>query len=276
MLSTNWNIGRASIEVGRIFEFTDSHIIDKFIDLNEQPLLDELALLPCLFMNQGSDDEIAYIGHIYTPQIAKDRVTFRFSLYDDLPTLKNSVIYANRMKLHMPEDFDFYSSYWAVKDVDLLLFLLRNIQLHRQRPTVFEIPKHENIDPKLVSVMMPFRAEFDSVYESIKNASKNIKLKCERVDHIWENDTIIQDVVLLIDTARIVVCDCTGGNANVLYEVGIAHTLGRNVILITQNTDDIPFDLKSIRHIKYENNSEGIKILTKRLQRRMVKYLTAE
>jgi hypothetical protein len=57
---------------------------------------------------------------------------------------------------------------------------------------------------------------------------------------MWENPAIIQDIVSLIDRSRVVICDCTGRNPSVFYEIGIAHTLGREVILITQNPEDSP------------------------------------
>jgi hypothetical protein len=76
-------------------------------------------------------------------------------------------------------------------------------------------------------------------------------------------------VVALIDRSRIVVCDCSGRNPNVFYEAGIAHTLGREVILITQNDQDIPFDLRHLRYIRYLNNAEGRAALTQQLQARM-------
>ena len=80
---------------------------------------------------------------------------------------------------------------------------------------------------------------------------------CSRADEIWENPAIIQDIVTLIDKSFVVVCDCTGRNANVFYEIGIAHTLGREVVLITQVDADIPFDLRHLRYIKYLDNDEG-------------------
>jgi hypothetical protein len=79
----------------------------------------------------------------------------------------------------------------------------------------------------------------------------------------------IQDVVSLIDRSRVVVCDCSGRNANVFYEAGIAHTLGREVIPITQNPADIPFDLQQIRYIHYLNNKQGRAALKKALQERL-------
>ena len=117
--------------------------------------------------------------------------------------------------------------------------------------------------------MMPFDAGFNAVYEAIQQASSNAGLRCRRADDIWENAAIIQDVVALIDRSRIVVCDCSGRNPNVFYEAGIAHTLGREVILITQSEHDIPFDLRHLRYIRYHNNGEGRAVLTKALQARM-------
>jgi hypothetical protein len=55
----------------------------------------------------------------------------------------------------------------------------------------------------------------------------------------------------------------------VFYEVGIAHTLGREVILITQSEHDIPFDLRHLRYVKYLNNTEGRAALGTALEGRM-------
>ena len=38
------------------------------------------------------------------------------------------------------------------------------------------------------------------------------------------------------------------------YEVGYAHALGKPAILLTQKTEDIPFDLKHYSHVIYEDN----------------------
>ena len=55
----------------------------------------------------------------------------------------------------------------------------------------------------------------------------------------------------MICKSSVVVCDLTGKNANVFYEAGIAHSLGKDVILITQSADDVPFDLRHLRYIPY-------------------------
>ncbi|MHA1482358.1 MAG: hypothetical protein ACTSQA_02830 [Candidatus Heimdallarchaeaceae archaeon] len=135
-------------------------------------------------------------------------------------------------------------------------------------PSVFNIPK-KPIKNNLISVMMPFAMEFDNVLETIKVACSNVGMFCYRVDNLWNNSTIIQDIFELIYCSSIVIVDFSGRNPNVFYEAGIAHTLGKNVIPITQSIDDIPFDLRHHRVLKYLNNSEGLQELKKGLKKRL-------
>lgn len=264
----DWRTGIQTIPAARILEFTSTAIGSQFRQSGNL-LLDQLANLPCLFMVEGTGDEIAYVGKINRTRMAGNDVVFEYVIDTEIPPLHNKIIYANRTKLDASHPFEFSRNHWAVKDVDLYRFLYQNVPLRRQRPTVFQLPDHESIEPTLASAMMPFGATFDSVYESIRKAAGHEGLQCKRADDIWENASIIQDIVSLIDRSRIVVCDCTGRNPNVFYEVGIAHALGREVILITQSEHDIPFDLRHLRYILYLNNAEGRTALTASLQARI-------
>jgi hypothetical protein len=268
MRSVDWDTGRESMPIGRLFEYTDDHIAGQFRQ-GGNLLLDRLTGLPCLFMQEGMGDEIAYAGQINRARVVGNELSFEYALDAEVPPLRNSVIYTNRMSLDMPNDFEFSRNHWAVKDVDLYRFLLRTVRPRRQRPTVFQIPEHENIEPTLASAMMPFDAGFNAVFESIRQAADNVGHRCRRADDIWENAAIIQDVVALLDRSRVIVCDCSGRNPNVFYEAGIAHALGREVILITQSEHDIPFDLRHLRYVRYLNNAEGRAALTEALQARM-------
>ena len=94
-------------------------------------------------------------------------------------------------------------------------------------------------------------------------------MSCYRVDDLWNNTTIVQDIFELIYRSSIVIVDFSGRDPNVFYEAGIAHTLGKNVIPITQSIDDIPFDLRHHRVLKYLNNSEGLQELKRGLEKRL-------
>lgn len=135
-------------------------------------------------------------------------------------------------------------------------------------PSVFDVPEESTLDPKLVAVMMPFSPEFERVFLTIQAACTTSGLTCLRVKDIWEASAIIQDIFGLIFRANIVVCDFSGRNPNVFYEAGIAHTLGKHVIPLSQSKDDVPFDVQHHRYLPYLNNGEGMMQLEAALIRR--------
>lgn len=132
-------------------------------------------------------------------------------------------------------------------------------------PQVFQLPVDRPREPDLLAVMMPFDAAMTPVYEALQSAAAEAGFRCSRADDIWEHPHIMDDVVGLIWRAQVVVADLTGKNPNVFYETGIAHTLGRHVIQITQSIEDVPFDLRSLRTLTYLNNNEGRTALTQRV-----------
>ncbi len=252
-----WEPGRDTVAVGRLFEYTGTEVSRQFKAGDGSPLLARLMEYPCLFMREGIDDQVAHVGYITRAKVSGSDIAFEYNLDPEVPPILNSTIYANKISFDMPEPFEFSRSHWAVKDVDLYRMLLRLVRPRRQRPVVFEIAEHEQIEAELVSVMMPFSPAFDDVYKSIQKAATAASLRCRRADDIWEAPSIIKDVVSLIDRARIVICDCSDRNPNVFYETGIAHTLGREVVLLVQKEEDIPFDLRHLRYIPYRNNTRG-------------------
>lgn len=135
-------------------------------------------------------------------------------------------------------------------------------------PTVFQVPDGE-IERDLVAVMMPFAAQFDPVYEAMRRACEDCGLRCLRASDIWEATAIIQDIFSLIYRAHVVVVDFSGRNPNVMYETGIAHTLGKTVVPLSQSLDDVPFDIKHHRVLPYLSNREGLEGLRSKLAARL-------
>lgn len=261
--------GRDTVPLGRLLEYTDDAVREQFFEAGA-PDLEAMIQLPSLFLAETGGDaaQLARVGTILRARLNGREVTLEYAFDATVPPIPNQRLEQIFTDFDM-DRFEFSRTHWAIKDVDLFRVLLRHAQPRRQQPRVFRIDEVENIELTLVSAMMPFNREFDAVYQAIRNAAETVRLRCRRVDDIWENPAIIQDVVSLIDRSKVVVCDCSGRNPNVFYETGIAHTLGREVILITQHEGDIPFDLRHLRHIRYLNNREGLAQLTERLQARL-------
>jgi len=104
-----------------------------------------------------------------------------------------------------------------------------------------------------VFVLMPFSKKFKDIYEvGIKAACKDAGTYCERIDEQIFQENILERIYNEIAKADYVIADMTGRNANVYYEVGYAHAMGKRVILLTHRAEDIPFDLKHYPHIIYD------------------------
>jgi len=107
---------------------------------------------------------------------------------------------------------------------------------------------------------MPFSEEFIDVYElGIKPACVDAGGYCERVDEQIFAGNILERVYNQIAKADIIISEMTGRNPNVFYETGYAHALNKQVILLTQRAEDIPFDLKHYPHIIYDGKISKLK-----------------
>ncbi len=135
-------------------------------------------------------------------------------------------------------------------------------------PDVFRLPD-KPVETNRLSVMMPFDGKFSGTYAAIRAVCSRLHIECKRADDIWDNSILIQDVFDLIYTSRVVITDFTDRNPNVFYETGIAHTLGKIVIPITQAVGDIPFDLRHHRALTYLGNSEGLAKLERDLEKKL-------
>jgi hypothetical protein len=116
------------------------------------------------------------------------------------------------------------------------------------------------LDPNLCFILMPFEAKLVAIYnDHLRPIVESKGISCIRADEIIGIGTITRDIWEKINRSRLIIADLTGKNPNVFYELGIAHALGKEVILITQTMDDVPFDLQALRCIVYSFTPRGMK-----------------
>lgn len=100
---------------------------------------------------------------------------------------------------------------------------------------------------------MPFEDKYFEIYEMLKRQFEKDFL----FSHAGEEDNqqnILKDIIQAIYDADIIIANLTGLNPNVFYELGIAHTLNKKVIIITEDISTLPFDLKSYRAKEYSTH----------------------
>jgi HEAT repeat protein len=81
------------------------------------------------------------------------------------------------------------------------------------------------------------------------------------------------DIWRSIQEATFVVADLSGRNPNVLYELGLAHAVQKPAVLLSQQIDDIPFDLRSIRCLIYQNERSSREALRSHLIKSVTKLV---
>jgi hypothetical protein len=65
------------------------------------------------------------------------------------------------------------------------------------------------------------------------------------------------DVYESIVMARVIIAEISNRNPNVFYELGMAHAFGKDVIILTQDGENIPFDLRRFRNCIYSQDASG-------------------
>jgi uncharacterized protein YutE (UPF0331/DUF86 family) len=106
---------------------------------------------------------------------------------------------------------------------------------------------------KLCFVLMPFSEKFDAVYRTlIAPVVTELGLTVVRADELSAPGSIIEQIRVAIQQARLCVVDLTGNNANVMYELGLAQAVGKPTVLLSQDISRLPFDVRSQRIITYD------------------------
>jgi hypothetical protein len=103
-------------------------------------------------------------------------------------------------------------------------------------------------------VMQPFTQPYGGYYETIfRPAIEQTGITPVRADNeIFGAGKIMDQVWRGIRSAKVLIAELTTRNANVYYELGLAHALGKPVVLIAAKGEDVPFDIGHIRVVYYD------------------------
>ena len=115
-----------------------------------------------------------------------------------------------------------------------------------------------SVEENMAMCLMPFHKTFDKVYTVIKYSCQTSGFKCTRSDDEFVRGNILRHTVELILKSELLIAVMDGRNPNVAYEIGIAHALGKTVILVADfsKLGEIPVNLKSNRFILYKNYND--------------------
>lgn len=104
------------------------------------------------------------------------------------------------------------------------------------------------------------------VREALELISNRLHLQIFQADYFNIEEQIVPQLIETIKKSDVVIADISNESPNIYYEVGIAHSAGKPVILVSQTNNFNRFSLLSYRFYNYDIDSKGIKNLSFRLE----------
>ena len=77
---------------------------------------------------------------------------------------------------------------------------------------------------------------------AVRDACREAGVELRRADSIFRSGVIVDQIREAMADADLIIAVCTGTNANVFYELGMAEAMGHQPILIAPDARHLPFD----------------------------------
>lgn len=203
-------------------------------------LILNMIIVLILFLRTKKRERNGDISLDYPRELSEDKV---YKAVDELTNSTNMFMDVNHLLLSSPSkniilkqqvaDYSFFEE---------LGIDLGKIQI--QRDTIM--------------CLMPFHKRYDKVYAALQNACRMCGYKAIRSDNKFVPGEILKYTIELILKSQIIIAVIDGRNPNVFYEIGIAHSLGKIVVLVSNIADfqSVPFDLRNNRMVLYKGAKE--------------------
>lgn len=144
----------------------------------------------------------------------------------------------------------------ASKHIDAeFLRLAQLLNLIRTRP-VFG-PANHPVQPGSLLLLLPRDERARVNADLIKRAVEASGLTGEEAEDIRNGKAAIRETWLSINQAALILADLTGVDPQVMYCLGIAHTLGKDTILIRPQSSKYLIDIPRTESIEYEDSAQG-------------------
>jgi len=133
--------------------------------------------------------------------------------------------------------------------------------------------KKQGCDEPDEDLMTDYRSIFKKCFEEVqKETGKHIDMW-----PIMNNEGLSEDMIAQImeeiEQSDVIIADITNSNPNVLYELGRAHGLKKNCIIVKSDVDSAPCsDIRNIRYYTYKHNAKSTTLL-KEVKKNMVAHI---
>jgi hypothetical protein len=118
------------------------------------------------------------------------------------------------------------------------------------------------VERDLCVVLMENKPSYVEICEDlIKPTVEGEGFRCLPCGDIFSTGSIIEELWCNLNRAALVIAEVTSGDPGVLYALGICHTVGKEIMMLTQRPDKLPFNFRHMRYYPYKNSKSGLEEL---------------
>ena len=251
--------GQESMPADRFLCYTDEDVKARYIDR-----LDDLSSMPALVMPERgnpSDRQPFFLTRI--ANVEERGKDLRF-LYEHLfkwspaEAVFNSGYFGLQIRGRGVDER--YRTHWAVKEGNLVQKLLKLSEEIPLEDSSMELSGEQwNTSPTgPVCVSMPSSDDFAPVYDVVQRACNNSHMEILQLQTGYAPGTISSQFLEILRECSLVISDLTGANPNVQFEAGMAVGSGKEVILLIQDSHNVPTNLADRKVIRYLPTQVGL------------------
>ena len=172
-----WPESGGSISTGRIYIKPNEEPGKLFLDESGRLDAAKISRFPALLMSEigGVGPQLARVVHITSVVQGPRETSIQYVTESGIKPIPNEEVENFAPQLGISRGV-LTHTHWEVKQADLFKVLLMNQAKALPASPVFSLEAINQPQPSLVSVMMPFAAEFDPVYAAIQLAVNSLGL----------------------------------------------------------------------------------------------------
>ncbi|MDX2246242.1 MAG: hypothetical protein SF052_05680 [Bacteroidia bacterium] len=120
--------------------------------------------------------------------------------------------------------------------------------------------------PRTCMIAMPLEAYWsEALWAHLNHTMKSLGYDSIRAEALF-SENVLEDTWTTLNEVDLVIADLTYKHPDVFYKAGIAHTLGKKVIILSQHARDVPKDFFRFPVIVYDNNINGLDTLSRQFE----------
>jgi hypothetical protein len=166
-----WQEGGGSIPTGRIYIRPDNPVQRSFLNNDGSLNINKIREIPALLVPEtGSNNpQLAKVAYINSIRQGPRDTELAFAIDGSIHPISNEDLerFSNQLGLGR---FGLTHTCWTLNEADLFKIMLQNKQNNTSCPSVFYIDPLWQESNELVSLMMPFSAEFNNVHAALQEA----------------------------------------------------------------------------------------------------------